>query len=180
MRILYDMRWHYATKGYTRTRSRCYHFDWVLIFKYAEHTRTNATVYCIYSRKELEKKTRWSRKACTHLALNDNYASLAINADSTRVLQNVSAEFPQELSILIVHLDLVRWRPFSNHEITSHFVYCHSISQIMGVLGELIFEKIYKKTLWRAKLPVRIKQLAVTFTAFTELELEAPFFVKDL
>lgn len=40
----------------------------------------------------------------THLALNDNDATLAVDTNSSWMLENVGAEFAQELPVLIEHL----------------------------------------------------------------------------
>ena len=41
-------------------------------------------------------------------------------------LQNVSAEFAQKLSVLIVDLDLVRWRTLCHNKITGDAIHGHS------------------------------------------------------
>ncbi len=41
-----------------------------------------------------------------NLALDDDDPALVVDADSARMLQNVGAEFPDELSVLIVDLNL--------------------------------------------------------------------------
>ena len=88
-----------------------------------------------------------------YLALNNNDASLVINAHSTWMLENIGTELAKELPILIVHLDLVGWGSLGDDEVSGGTVDGH--------------------TVW-------IQQLSIALSALSELELEATFLVKHL
>lgn len=64
-------------------------------------------------------------KAC--LALNNNDTSLTINADTTRMLEDISTKLTHELTILIEDLDLMSRRAFSNDEITGYTIDRNSV-----------------------------------------------------
>lgn len=60
------------------------------------------------------------------LALNHNDSALIVNTNSTRMLEDVSAEFAQELAILIVDLNLMSWTAFGHNEVSSDAINCHT------------------------------------------------------
>jgi hypothetical protein len=68
-------------------------------------------------------------------------------------LKYVGTKFAQELSVLIIDLNLMRWRTFGDDEIASDAIDSDAI---------------------------RIEQLTVAFAAFAELKLEMAFLVEHL
>jgi hypothetical protein len=90
----------------------------------------------------------------THdLALDDHDAVLRVYANASRVLKDVGAEFAKKVTVLVVDLDLVCGRAFGDYDVARLLHYCHS---------------------------VRVEQLALTFTALAEFELETALRVEDL
>ena len=68
-----------------------------------------------------------------------------INADAARMLKNIGAEFAQKLAVLIVNLNLVRWRALGDDKIAGRSIDGNTI---------------------------RIKKLAIALAAFAPAELE--------
>lgn len=90
----------------------------------------------------------------THdLALDDHDAVLRVHTDAARVLKDVGAEFAKKVTVLVVDLDLVCGWAFGDYDVAGLLYYSHS---------------------------VRVEQLALTFTAFAEFELETALGVEDL
>lgn len=53
-----------------------------------------------------------------HLALDHDDAAFVVDGDATRMLQDVRAELANELTVLIVDLDLVRRTAFGYDQVT--------------------------------------------------------------
>jgi len=88
-----------------------------------------------------------------YLALHYDDTPLRINGDAAWMLEDVGAKFAHELTVLIVDLYLMGRRTFRDDDVAGRFYD-----------GD----------------PIRIKQLAVAFTALAKLKLEPAFLVKDL
>jgi hypothetical protein len=88
-----------------------------------------------------------------HFALDDDDAALVVDGDAARVLQDVGAELPHELTVLVVDLDLVGGRPLRHDDVARG---AHH--------GDA----------------VRVQELSVALAALAELELEAALLVEDL
>lgn len=88
-----------------------------------------------------------------HFAFHHHDASLIVDGDASRVLENVGAEFAHKLPILVVDLDLVGWGPFCNYDVSGGAHHSHAI---------------------------RVQELSVAFPTLSKLELEAPLLVENL
>ena len=90
----------------------------------------------------------------THdLALDDHDASLVVDADAARMLQDVGAELADELAVLVVDLNLMRGRSLGDDNVARLLDNRHSIG---------------------------VQELTVAFAALAELELEAAVLVEYL
>lgn len=87
------------------------------------------------------------------LALDDDDAPFRVDGNAARMLQYVSTEFSNELSVLIVNLYLMGGRSLGDYDVTGG---------------------TYDRD------PIRIQQLSVPFAALTELKLESTLLVKYL
>jgi len=88
-----------------------------------------------------------------HLALYYYDPALVVHTDSSGVLEDVGAELPHELTVLVVDLDLVGRGPLCDDDISARLDYSY---------------------------PVRVEQLTVTLSNLTELELEPSLLVEYL
>lgn len=86
-------------------------------------------------------------------AFDDDYSSLVVDRDASRMLKDVGAEFPDELPVLIVYLDLMGRRSFGDDYVSGGPDHRDSIG---------------------------IKQLSVAFTAFPELKFKSSLLVEYL
>ena len=87
------------------------------------------------------------------LALDHDDAAGRVDAQAARMLQYVGAELAQELTVLVVHLDLVGGRALGDDNVAGVAHHRH---------------------------PIRVQELALAFAALAELELEATVAVEDL
>ena len=60
------------------------------------------------------KSYRKHKTSLAYLTLDDDNSSLVVHADAAGVLQDVCPELPDELTVLVVDLDLVRRGPEHN------------------------------------------------------------------
>jgi hypothetical protein len=88
-----------------------------------------------------------------HFALDNDNVAFVVDGHTTRMLQDVGAEFAHKLAILIVNLNLMGGRALGENDIARLLHYCH--------------------TIWVEELPVAL-------AIFANLEFEAAIFVENL
>lgn len=90
----------------------------------------------------------------THdLALNNDDSSFVVNTNAARMLKDVGAKLSNKLSVLVVDLNLMCWRPLGHNNVSAGLHHRHSVG---------------------------VEQLAVPLAHLTELELEPALLVEDL
>jgi len=88
-----------------------------------------------------------------HFALDHHDAALVVDGDAAGMLQYVGAELADELSVLVVDLDLVCGRSFGDDYVAGRFDHGHAVG---------------------------VQQLSVSFAALAELELEPALLIEYL